>query len=357
MTPREIVLEQIHHRETARIPYSLGRLSNPGERFSEWAESVGADAAHEEEVGVRLDEYFGGDAWRGRLIQYIAQCGNVARDPNERLDAIHQRDAFGTVWRRDKLPPSVVEPGLKAPSFQGYAFPPPETFLDAALKADAMKRVGESSDSFTIISPGLCLWQSWYVRGFETTLMDCVAEEAFYTELLDRFTDLTLALVEACADVPADAIMMGDDWGSQRGVTIGPERWRTLFKPRYARIFETIHAQGKLAIMHSCGSVAEIMGDLIEIGLDVLESVQPEAAGMNPYELKRAWGDQITFWGGLGSQSTVPFATPAEIRREIQRLRSEMSRGGGYILAPAKPLRSETPTANAVAVVEEFLAG
>jgi len=85
--------------------------------------------------------------------------------------------------------------------------------------------------------------------------------------------------------------------------------------------------------------------------------VQPEAAGMNPYGLKEAWGDKITFWGGLGSQSTIPFGTPDELRKEIRRLRTEMSRGGGYILAPAKPLRPETPTENAVAVVEEFLNG
>ncbi len=77
---------------------------------------------------------------------------------------------------------------------------------------------------------------------------------------------------------------------------------------------------------------------------------------MNPYELKRGWGDKITFWGCLGSQSTIPFATPTELREEIRRLRSDMSKGGGYILAPAKPLRSETPTENAIALVEEFLA-
>ena len=162
-------------------------------------------------------------------------------------------------------------------------------------------------------------------------------------------------MVEACADLPADAIMMGDDWGSQRGVMIGPERWRRFFKPRYARIFQAVHDQGKLAIMHCCGSAAAIMGDIVEIGLDVIESVQPEAAGMNPYELKKRWGDKITFWGCLRSQHTIPFGTPAEIRQEIRRLRSEMGKGGGYILAPAKPLRPETPTENAVAVVEEFL--
>ena len=334
MTPREIVLEQIHHRETTHIPYTL---------------------AFEPDVAARLDAHFGSDAWRGKLVPYMAQCGSVARPPKEELDAIHHRDAFGTVWRTDELPESVVEAGLKAPSFQGYTFPSAETFLHPDAKANVKKRIGESPRSFTIVSTGICLWQSWYVRGFETTLMDCVLEEDFYAEMLDRFTDLTLALVEACADVPADAIMMGDDWGYQGGVMIGPERWRRFYKPRYARIFEAIHNQDKLAIMHCCGSAADIMPDIVEIGLDVLESVQPEAAGMNPYALKRAWGNQITFWGCLGSQYTIPFAPPNEIRQEIRRLRSDMGRGGGYILAPAKPLRPETPTENAVAVVEEFL--
>ncbi len=136
MTPREIVLEQIHHRETTQIPYTL---------------------AFEQDVGSRLDKHFGSDAWRERLVPYIARCGSVARLPNERLDATHHRDAFGTVWRTDELPSSVVEPGLKAPSFQGYAFPSAETFMDSTVIANVKQRVGESSRSFTIVSTSLCL--------------------------------------------------------------------------------------------------------------------------------------------------------------------------------------------------------
>ena len=336
MTPREIVLEQIHHRETEQVPYTL---------------------AFEPDVGARLDAHFGGDAWRRRIVPYVAHCGGVGTAPSQKLDDAHHRDAFGTVWRTDELPSSVVEPGLKTASFQGYAFPEAGAFLDPAVKEGTRKRVSESTDSFTLVAPGVCLWQTWYVRGFEETLVDCVAEPDFYEELLERMTELTLGLVAECADIPADAVMMGDDWGDQRGVLIGPERWRRLFKPRYKRIFDATHDQGKLAVMHCCGSAADILGDVVEIGLDVIESVQPEAARMNPYALKESWGDRITFWGGLGSQSTIPFGTPAEIRAEIRRLRREMSTGGGYILAPAKPIRTETPTENAVAVVEEFLGG
>ena len=186
-------------------------------------------------------------------------------------------------------------------------------------------------------------------------MMDCVAEPDFFAEVLDRLTDLYLAQVEQCADVDADAIMFGDDWGEQRGVMIGPERWREFMKPRYAKIYEAAHAQGKVTISHCCGSVADIMPDIIEIGLDVLESVQPEAAGMNPYDLKARWGDKITFWGCLGSQSTIPFGTPAGIHEEVGRLKREMGAGGGYILAPAKALQPETPTENAAAVYEAFI--
>ena len=97
------------------------------------------------------------------------------------------------------------------------------------------------------------------------------------------------------------------------------------------------------------------MPDVIEIGLDVIESVQPEPAGMNPYELKKKWGDKITFWGCLGSQSTLQFGTPQQIRDEVKKLCREMGKGGGYILHPAKGLQPGTPVGNAAACVEAFV--
>lgn len=91
---------------------------------------------------------------------------------------------------------------------------------------------------------------------------------------------------------------------------------------------------------------------MIEMGLDVLESLQPEA--MNVYEIKRRYGKNLRLWGGLGTQQLLPFGSPESVRREARRLKSEMGKGGGYILAPAKPLMREVPTENAVAVTEEF---
>jgi uroporphyrinogen decarboxylase len=254
----------------------------------------------------------------------------------------------------DRLPWHLEKPPLGEPTLEGYDFPKPEDFLMPPEHKEAVRAYCETSKDYFIIGHlGWGLFErSWNLRGFENILMDSICEPDFFEEVLDRLMNLYLAFVDYTADLPIDGILFGDDWGDQRGVIIGPERWRKFIKPRWAKIYEAVHAKGKYVMTHSCGSVADIIPDLIDIGLDVLESVQPEAAGMNPYGLKKKFGGDLTFWGCLGSQSTIPFGTPEEVSREVRRLCEEMGKGGGYILSPAKPLREETPTENAVAIIE-----
>ena len=334
MKPRDYVLEQIHHHETSPVPFTLNFEGN---------------------VGERLDAHYGTEAWRERLTPYIVSVGAVDSEDSEPIDEAHTRDAYGSVWRTDRRPKHLEVAAISEPSFEHYTFPGPDRLLKPEQKQEAREKCEQHADSFLVSSIAWGLFErSWVLRGFENAMMDAIAEPDFYEELLDKLTDLYLAFVEYAVDLPVDAIMFGDDWGDQRGVILGPERWRKFIKPRWAKLYDVAHAHGKLVMSHCCGSVAEIMPDIIEIGLDVLESVQPEAAGMNPYELKKKWGDRITFWGGLGSQSTIPFGTPEDIRREVRQLCREMGRGGGYILAPAKGLQPETSTENAVAIVEAF---
>ena len=153
---------------------------------------------------------------------------------------------------------------------------------------------------------------------------------------------------------PVDAIMLTDDYADQRGMIFGLERFRQLFKPRWKRIFERIGNAGVYGILHVCGCAAPAVQDLIECGLDCLESLQPEA--MDIYKLKREYGKDIRLWGGLGAQSTLPFGTPEEVRAEVQQLKQELGRGGGYILAGAKGIGEEVPVANVIAYLEEAMA-
>jgi uroporphyrinogen decarboxylase len=335
MNPREIMLETLHHRQPPQTPFSLG---------------------FEGDVAERLDAHYGTSAWRARLIPYMVQVSAVDTDLKEPVDDIRFRDGYGGVWRHDRRPWHLETPPLAEPTFAGYAFPEPEVFLRPDWREQARRTIADTPDSFHVAMLGWGLFErSWNLRGFENLLTDVVAAPDFFEEALDRLTKLYLTFVEYSAELPVDAIWFGDDWGDQRGVIIGPKRWRKHLKPRWAQIYDAVHRHGMFVIHHSCGSVAEIMPDIIEIGMDVLESVQPEAAGMNPYELKRKWGDKLTFFGGLGSQSIIPFGAPDEIRREVRRLRAEMGRDGGYILSPAKALQPETPTENAVAVFEAFV--
>jgi len=334
MKPRDMILEAIHHRQPPTIPYTL---------------------AFEDDVASRLDKHYGGPHWREKIVPFVVHVSAVDTDKKVPIDESHNRDPYGGIWRIDRLPWHLEKPPLDKASFDGYNFPTPEDFYRPDWKEQALQTIAANLDSFIVGNLGWGLFErSWNLRGFENILVDAITDPDFFEEVLDKLMNLYLDFVEYTADLSINGILFGDDWGDQRGIIIGPKRWRKFIKPRWAKIYEAVHRHGKIVMHHSCGSVADIMPDIIEIGMDVLESVQPEAAGMNPYELKHKWGDKITFWGGLGSQSILPFGTPEEIRAEIRRLKSEMGLNGGYILAPAKPLQIETPTENAVAVLEAF---
>lgn len=332
MTPRERVLAQIRHDETDLIPYTLG-----------W----------EGDVAERLDAYYGGPAWRERVDSAIRHVPGPSLTVDSSAGS-HFTDIYGTVWRVDRRPWHLERPALQEATLQGYTFPEVAPLFTAGWKTSATEAGEALRDHFTVAGFGFGLFErTWTLRGFTDVLADAAAEPAFYDELVERIAEHQLQIIERLVELPVDGIMFSDDWGYQHGVLLGPERWRRFIKPRLARMYERVHGAGKFTLSHCCGSVVDIVPDLIEIGLDVLESVQPEA--MDPYELKKRYGQNITFWGGLGSQSVIPFGAPQEIKAEVARLCREMGRGGGYILGPAKALQPETPTENAAAVVEAFL--
>jgi len=339
MTNRQIMANTLSHIQSPVIPYSLHI---------------------EQEVADKMTAYYGGDGWKSRIREFHASPMGISTTIEKPINDVFGIDAFGSLWRSDRLPWHLERPALDKASFDEYEFPGVDIFLEPLVKVNAVgkacEKIRNDPDNFHIIGMGWGLFEhTWRMRGFENTMTDMVAEEGFYTELVNRLTELFVELVRFCADVKADAIFFGDDWGDQRGVIMGPGLWRKYFMPAWKKIYDETHKQNKYVISHCCGSFADIIPDLIEIGLDMVESVQPEAAGMNPYVLKKNYGDRICFWGGLGNQSTIPYGTPDEIKSEVKKLKKEMSVNGGYLLAPAKPLQSEIPVENAVAVFESFI--
>ena len=333
LSQKERVIAQIKHQETDRVPYSL---------------------TFEDGVTERLDAFYGNNSWRGKLDNAIlwapgADLGISAGDHHSFIDA------YGSGWRTDRRPFYLVQPVLTNPSFDGLTWPNLDVLLDAKWLAKAKQFCADHADHFLVAGFGFGLFErTWTLRGFDEALTDAAGDPDFYEELVAKIADHQCAIIERLLQLPVDGIMFSDDWGYQQGVLLGPARWRRFIKPHLQRQYALVHQAGRYTLSHCCGSVVDILPDIIEIGLDVLESVQPEARGMNPLELKAKFGAQIAFWGGLGSQSTIPFGSPEEIRSTVATLRQEMGRGGGYILGPAKAIQPETPAENVAAVVESF---
>jgi uroporphyrinogen decarboxylase len=336
--PRDAVIAAIAHQEVRPVPFWLG---------------------FQKGIAKQMDAHFGHDRWRTAIDnRYLVGCdpnGLLARTPLPD-DPTRARDCFGGVWRVDGFAQHLERPALAEGGPDDLRLPAPEQIRNPQRLAECRKFVGAHADRYLGAAVwGIGLYETvWTLRGFENALADAAGDEGFYAALVERVAGFVESLLDVALELPVDYVSFGDDLGDQQTVTIGPERWRRYFKPHWARFCGKAHAAGKKVFLHSCGSVAEIIPDLIEVGIDILDPVQPEPHGMDPYRLKTLYGDRITFHGGVGSQTTIPFGTPESIRAEIRRLCHEMGRGGGFILKPAKAVRDETPLANALAVLEAF---
>jgi Uroporphyrinogen-III decarboxylase len=337
MTAREIVSKRMAHEGTEITPYSLGI---------------------EYELRQKLNEYYKDENWYAKKLRTFTRSYLSADTVMMRqIDDVYSTDGYGALWRMDRKPWHLEKPPFDEPVFDAKKFPTSEVFVNNILaqKENAIKLYNEDTEHYRIIDMGWGIFeQTWRLRGFENALMDMLADEDFYAELSKSITDIYIDMIKACEDVPAEAYLFGDDWGDQRGVIMGAASWRKFLKPCWARIYAEVHGQGKQVMQHSCGSITTIYDDLIEIGMNCHESVQPEAAGMEPSLVKKNWGSKLSFWGCLGSQGILTHGTSAEIVAEIHRLVNLFKEDGGYILAPAKPLAAEMPVEKAVAVIETF---
>jgi uroporphyrinogen decarboxylase len=159
-------------------------------------------------------------------------------------------------------------------------------------------------------------------------------------------------LVASCSG-RAEFVRFADDFASQNGILISPSMWRHFFVDLWKRLFAIARKGGLRPWMHSCGAVRPILGDLIDAGLEVFETVQIHAKGMSAHELKREYGAHLTFYGGIDTQHILPFGTPQAVREEVRRVASVLGRNGGYILTSSHTLMDDVPVENAIAMFEE----
>lgn len=215
-----------------------------------------------------------------------------------------------------------------------------------------IKRRKEQSDKYFLVRIyGSHFEKANSARGIENLLADIAGHWEFAKKLHNTIIEKNLVMLENILVLEEiDGVLLGSDWGSQRGLLMSPDTWEELIRPGEQKEYDLVHAYGKDVWVHSCGCVDAIIPSLIEMGLDVLNPVQPEA--MDIKRLKEDYGDRLTFWGGISTQRTLPYGTPDEVREETRHVRNFMAKNGGYILSPAQSIQDDVPLENILALLD-----
>lgn len=206
--------------------------------------------------------------------------------------------------------------------------------------------------------PAMQLKQPRGIRGVEEWYISTVARRDYVYEVFSRQCDIGLANLEQIYQAVGDKItavfVTGTDFGTQNGPFISTAAYRDLYQPFHKRVNHWIHTRTQWkSFIHSCGSVRALIEDFIEAGFDILNPVQCSAAHMEPDELKKAFGDRITFWGGgIDTQHTLPFGTTDEVRSQTRRRIKVFGPGGGFVFNPIHNVQAKAPIENVLSMYE-----
>lgn len=329
MTPREIVYAALRHEETPSVPYNF-MFSPP--------------------AAEKLRAYYGLDDLQAGLNIHLYFFGPKGKPLYASPDVYGPTitDEFGVVWATSHMDRGYpVRHPLTQPSLRGYTFPDP---LRPARWEGIEEAAQRYRDQFHVAVIGDLWERAHFLRGLDALLADLIENPRFVHDLLEALCQYMLVTLERIAPLRPDAVFISDDYGFQDRMMMRPEHWRKFVCPRLARVLAAAKGYGFATMLHTCGHVTEVIPDLIEIGLDILHPIQPEA--MDIFALKREFGRHLTFCGGISTQRLLPFGTPDSVRQAVRQTISVMARGGGYITEPGITLQADVPTENLVALVE-----
>ena len=355
---RERVLKAIQHEETDFVPYNFHAIPQVYHTLQDFY-GLSDSLAVADFIGnhiVKIGSDFNYNPW-GQEIEEVrlTPSGGPVYTNLDQAGALHT-DEFGCVWDRTSGMPHPV----------GYPLEEDHTLLDKyeipdpyrAGRFDQAKALADHwrDKAFIFGKLGMVLFErAWSIRGMVNLFTDMIDRPDFVEELLDRIVyEWNLPIIDQQIALGVDGFYFADDWGSKTGLMFSPKLWRRFIKPRLAAIYDHCHQAGVYVGQHSDGNIVEIFPDLIEIGLDVFNPLEP--AAMDILEMKRRFGDKVTFYGGVDVEHTLPFGTPEEVRAEIRERAATIGRGGGYILQSTHTMLFDVPLENLIAYVEEVRA-
>jgi len=345
LSPRERVCLALDHHETDRIPISMlcSGVNAPARRQ--------LDAWLGQHRGTTVRDYFRplvdtrsvGPRYTGPALEAGFDYWGVHRS------AVSY--GTGDYQEIDHYP---LADARSPADLDAHRWPSPHWF-DFDSFPDRLRAARAERDYCLIASPGNIFESSWYMRGFEQFFTDLIVApelaHAILGRVCDFYVDYATGLLTA-ADGAVDLYFTADDIGGQQGLLMSLPMWEQHLKPYHARLNERIHELGARVIYHSDGAVMEAILGLLDMGIDVLQALQFDAAGMDPARMKELYGDRLCFEGGVSVQNTLPFGTPDDVRAEVEERIRILGRGGGYILGPSHAIQAGTPPENIVALFD-----
>lgn len=371
---KNIITETILHKKTARLPtmyradpavnerllkyFGLNTLENDWEKL---IEKIGADNFSNGETLNAFFNYF---------PEYIGPDFNALKDFNHffiwgiKPVRIKIGDSYETVFHKD--PPLYDfehEDELKC-----YNFPKINWFDFKSYRIMSEAVAGEI-DQFETITPEKIISEDKYfhsaflmnsifmtsifLRGIDKMLMDLIINKNFAEKLLTIIGEFYLEFCKKnLGTIGSSVDMYGiwDDFASQDGLLLSPDLWRKYYKPWHKKIIEEAKKYKLIVCYHVCGNCSDVIGDLIDIGADILDPVQVSAKNMELSGLKKKFGNNICFHGGIDAQKLLTSSTPSEIKKEVKRVKKMFSNSGGIIIGPSHYITQDTPIKNILAI-------
>ncbi len=289
------------------------------------------------------------------LLSLIPEFGFVR--PVERVGgSLRWTDHWGTGWVDDGFGAKTEHHPLEAgyDLMDTHAFPDPS---NPSIYEPAERMLSERGQRYVLAPVWFTLFERmWMLRGFDNMLLDPYTEHAQFARLQERVVEFALGCVDEWLKRGVDGIFFSDDWGGQHGLLINPDDWRRFWRPAYAALFSRVREGGAHVWMHLCGDIRAILPDLIDLGLNVLNPVQPRA--MPVHELAANFGGKVCFFGGVDVQGVLSSGTPEEVRDHVRDLlRTFALSTGGYILSTSHGIMPETPLDNIIALYEVAVRG
>ncbi len=366
MTPRQRVQTTLNHQEPDQVPLDLG---------------TGGNSAPVPELYQRLAALYGIKP-QVRLVPHIMRLAvvdeRILRDLDIDTRPISMRpvrrgvrpcseqgqfyDDWGVRWKEVDVGGTVYRELAETPladatvdDLDHYPWWPDPLDPDryAGVREDA-ERLLHQTDYALVGCPGFnSVWErAWYLCGFSRMLESLILDPEFVHAVLRRITDLCKAALGRFLDLAGpyvQIVKMGDDLGTQNGPQMSPQTYRDVIKPYHKELFDFIKERTEARVfLHTCGSVYRLLPDLIDAGVEILNPVQVSARDMDTQRLKAEFGDHLSFMGAIDTQHVLPFGTPGEVKREVERRIAHLGPGGGYILAPVHNVQADVPPENLI---------